>query len=89
MARINEDGSPDTSFDDDGIATVNVAVGGKSGERASGMAVQSSDKVVLAGPVEHDPAAEGPALLDRSGPCAGRQRGLAVRPANSGVSDAA
>ena len=64
VARINEDGSPDTSFDDDGIATVNVAVGGESGERASGMAVQSSGKVVLAGPVEHDPAAEGPAASD-------------------------
>jgi uncharacterized delta-60 repeat protein len=64
VARFDEDGDPDTSFGQNGFASVNVATGGKAGERASGVGVQSSGSVVLAGPVEHDPAAAGDAAGD-------------------------
>lgn len=59
VARFDENGDPDTSFGQNGFASVNVATGGKTAERASGIGVQSSGNVVLAGPVEHDPAAPG------------------------------
>ena len=64
VARITGDGSLDTTFSDDGYATVNVAAGGKAGETSRGVAVQSSGKVVVAGPFEHDPAAEGDGARD-------------------------
>lgn len=64
VARMNEDGTLDTSFSDDGYATVNVAPGGKAAETSRGVAVQSTGKVVLAGSFEHDPTAEGDAARD-------------------------
>ena len=42
-----------------GVATVNVAVGGKTAEIARGVAVQSDGKIVIAGPTEHAPGAAG------------------------------
>ncbi|HEX2178359.1 MAG TPA: hypothetical protein VHL54_02415, partial [Actinomycetota bacterium] len=59
VARFDENGDPDTSFGQNGFVSVNVATGGKTAERASGIGVQSSGNVVLAGPVEHDPGAAG------------------------------
>lgn len=64
VARVKADGSLDTTFSDDGLATVNVAVGGKAVETSRGIAVQSTGKVVVAGVFEHDPAAAGDAARD-------------------------
>ncbi|MEA2843463.1 MAG: hypothetical protein QOJ69_1134 [Actinomycetota bacterium] len=64
VGRIKADGTLDTTFSDDGIATVNVADGGKAGEQSRGVAVQSTGKVVVAGPFEHDPKAAGDAARD-------------------------
>ena len=36
VGRIKSDGTLDTTFSDDGIATVNVAAGGKTGEQSRG-----------------------------------------------------
>ncbi|MGH8905562.1 MAG: hypothetical protein ACRD0K_03375 [Egibacteraceae bacterium] len=59
LARIGADGALDETFGEDGVASVNVAVGGETAELASGLAVQSSGEVVIGGPVEHDPEATG------------------------------
>lgn len=64
VARFDENGDLDTDFADQGYASVNVAAGGSTGERATGMVVQSDGGVVLAGPIEHDPAAAGDAAGD-------------------------
>ena len=64
VARIKADGTLDKTFSEDGVASVNVAAGGKTGEVSRGLAVQSSGKVVVAGPFEHDPAAEGDSARD-------------------------
>ena len=64
VTRFNADGSLDGGFGAKGTATVNVAKGGKAVELARGVVVQSDGKVVLAGPVEHDPAASGDAAKD-------------------------
>ena len=64
VGRIKADGTLDPTFSDDGIATVNVAAGGKTGEQSRGVAVQSTGKIVVAGPFEHDPTAAGDAARD-------------------------
>ncbi len=64
VARVTPDGKLDTTFSDDGFATVNVAPGGKAAETSRGIAVQSTGKVVVAGVFEHDPAAAGDAARD-------------------------
>ena len=64
LARFSPTGSLDTSFGQGGIATVNVAVGGKTAEFARGVGVQSGGKIVIAGPVEDDPSATGDAARD-------------------------
>ena len=64
VGRMKADGTLDPTFSDDGSATVNVAAGGKAGETSRGVAVQSSGKVVVAGPFEHDPKAAGDAARD-------------------------
>ena len=64
LARLSPTVSLDTSFGQGGIATVNVAVGGKTAEFARGVVVQSGGKIVIAGPVEHDPSATGDAARD-------------------------
>lgn len=64
LARLSPTGRLDASFGHDGIATVNVAVGGKTAEFARGVVVQSGGKIVIAGPVEHNPTASGDAARD-------------------------
>ena len=64
VTRFNADGSLDAGFGVKGTATVNVAKGGKAVELARGVVVQGDGKVVVAGPVEHDPAASGDAAKD-------------------------
>ena len=64
VTRVSADGTVDTGFGDRGVATMNVAKGGKAVELALGVIVQSDGKVVVAGPVEHDPAASGDQAKD-------------------------
>ena len=64
VARFDENGDLDTEFGEKGWTSVNVAVGGKAGERATGMGVLSDGSLILAGPVEHDPAGAGDAARD-------------------------
>lgn len=64
VTRFKADGTVDAAFGTAGVATVNVAKGGKAVELARGVVVQSNGKVVVAGPVEHDPAASGDAAKD-------------------------
>ena len=64
VTRFNDGGGLDAGFGINGTATVNVAKGGKAVELARGVVVQSDGKVVIAGPVEHDPAASGDAAKD-------------------------
>jgi uncharacterized delta-60 repeat protein len=65
LVRLTAAGALDTTFSGDGITTINVTVGGRNGELARGIAVQSTGKVVIAGAIEHDIAATGPAASDR------------------------
>jgi uncharacterized delta-60 repeat protein len=64
VARLDAKGALDKTFGKDGVATVNAAIGGKTAELARAVVVQSSGKIVIAGPVEHDPTAEGDAARD-------------------------
>lgn len=51
VARFNADGSKDTSFGTNGVATANVVAAGTD-EAARGIVIQSDGKVVLAGVIE-------------------------------------
>lgn len=64
VSRFNADGSPDAAYGDGGTATINVAAGGGSAEVGRGLVVQEDGKVLVAGPFERDPAAEGAAAKD-------------------------
>ncbi len=64
LARFDAKGALDKTFGKDGIASVNVAIGGKAAELARSLVIQSSGKIVIAGPVEHDPTAAGDAARD-------------------------
>lgn len=64
VSRFLADGSPDAAYGAAGVATVNVATGGKAVELARSVVVQSGGRAVVAGPVEHDPAAPGDAAKD-------------------------
>ena len=64
VSRYGSDGRLDRNFGDRGVATVNIARGGKAAEQARSVVVQASRMVVVAGPVEHDPAAPGDAAED-------------------------
>ncbi len=64
LARFDAKGALDKSFGKDGVASVNIAIGGKAAELARSLVVQSSGKIVIAGPVEHDPTAAGDAGRD-------------------------
>jgi uncharacterized delta-60 repeat protein len=64
VARIDSAGKLDTTFGTNGVATANVAVGGKAGEVARAVVVQGDGKVVISGPAEHDPKAAGDAARD-------------------------
>jgi uncharacterized delta-60 repeat protein len=65
LVRLDASGMPDKGFGGgDGIATVNLAVGGRTAELGRSVAVQSDGKVLLAGPFEHNPSAPGAAAED-------------------------
>ena len=64
VSRFNPDGTADTTFGDGGTASVNVTVGGGGAEVARGLVVQDDGKVVVAGPFEKDPTADGQAAGD-------------------------
>jgi uncharacterized delta-60 repeat protein len=64
VTKIGSDGKLDPAFGQGGVASVNVAVGGKTVEMARAVAVQPDGKVVIAGPVEKDPKATGTAAKD-------------------------
>jgi uncharacterized delta-60 repeat protein len=64
VAKLNTAGELDTNFGVNGTAVKNVAVGG-NGEIARAIVVQSTGKIVIAGPVEHDVAATGVFARDR------------------------
>lgn len=64
IARFGPTGELDTTFGTNGLATFNIAIGGKTAELARGIVVQSNGKIVVAGPIEHDPAATGDAARD-------------------------
>jgi uncharacterized delta-60 repeat protein len=64
VARLDASGALDRAFGKEGMAAVNAAPGGKAGELARSIVVQSSGKIVIAGPAEHDVAATGDAARD-------------------------
>jgi uncharacterized delta-60 repeat protein len=64
VARFDAGGSLDPSFSGDGIATVNVGVGGKAVEIGRGLGLQSDGKVLVGGAFERDPSAAGDAAKD-------------------------
>lgn len=64
VTRFGADGAVDPAFGARGVATTNVARGGKAVELARSVVVQSDGKVVVAGPVEHDPTASGDAAKE-------------------------
>ncbi|MCC6236173.1 MAG: hypothetical protein IT299_01215 [Dehalococcoidia bacterium] len=64
VARFDAKGALDKTFGTEGVAQVNVAIGGKAAEIARAVAVQADGKVVVAGPVEHDPTGSGDAARD-------------------------
>ena len=57
LAKLGSDGKLDPAFGQGGMATVNVAVGGRSVEVARAVAVQPDGKILIAGPFEKDPKA--------------------------------
>ena len=64
VVRIDGAGKLDATFGTNGVATANVAVGGKAAELARAVVIQSDGKIVVAGPAEHDPTAAGDAARD-------------------------
>lgn len=65
VAKFKADGTLDTTFGDTGVARLNIAEGGKNGESARGITIQSSGKIVISATVEHDVGATGTAAADR------------------------
>ena len=64
VSRFTDDGAPDPSFGDGGTAAINVTEGGGGAEVARGLVVQDDGMVLVAGPFEKDPTAEGDAAGD-------------------------
>jgi uncharacterized delta-60 repeat protein len=64
LARFDASGALDKTFGKDGVAAVNAAPAGKTAEVARSVIVQSSGKIVIAGPIEHDVKAAGDAARD-------------------------
>ena len=64
LARLDAKGGLDKAFGKDGVASVNVAAKGKAAEVARSVVIQSTGKIVIAGPIEHDTAATGDAAKD-------------------------
>ena len=64
VAKVGRDGKLDSAFGQGGVASANVAVGGKAVEVARAVAVQPDGKILISGPVEKDPKATGAAAKD-------------------------
>jgi uncharacterized delta-60 repeat protein len=64
VSRLNPDGSPDATFGDGGTAAINVAEGGGGAEVGRGLVLQDDGKILVAGPFENDPGADGDAAGD-------------------------
>jgi uncharacterized delta-60 repeat protein len=64
VSRYTDDGAPDPSFGDGGTAVINITEGGGGAEVARGLVVQDDGMVLVAGPFEKDPTAEGDAADD-------------------------
>ncbi|UJR78412.1 hypothetical protein [Sandaracinus amylolyticus] len=65
VAKFDAEGELVAEFGDEGVATLNLAEGGAALENAYAVVVQpEADRVVIAGEVEHDPAAAAPANGD-------------------------
>lgn len=59
LAKYDADGKLNAAFGEGGLATVNVAPGGKAVEVARAVAVQPDGKILIAGPFEKNPKASG------------------------------
>ena len=64
VARLDATGALDKTFGTNGYAVANASVGGKTVEVARAVAIQSDGKIVIGGPIEHDPKATGDAAKD-------------------------
>src|SRR5688572_15987378 len=64
LVKLDDSGAKDAAFGQGGVATVNVAAGGKVAELARAVAVQDDGKILIAGPVEKNPKATGDAAKD-------------------------
>lgn len=64
LAKFDAAGKLDPAFGQGGMATVNVAVGGKTVEVARAVAVQPDGKILISGPFEKNPKATGTAAKD-------------------------
>lgn len=64
LAKVDAAGTLNPAFGEGGIATVNVAAGGKSVELARAVAVQPDGKILISGPFEKNPEASGTAAKD-------------------------
>jgi uncharacterized delta-60 repeat protein len=64
LAKFDPDGKLNPAFGQGGMATVNVAVGGKTVEVARAVAVQPDGKILISGPFEKNPKGTGTAAKD-------------------------
>ncbi len=64
VSRYTADGAPDATFGEGGTAAINVTEGGGGAEVGRGLVVQDDGMVLVAGPFEKDPTAEGDAADD-------------------------
>ncbi len=64
LVKLDDSGAKDATFGQGGVATVNVAAGGKVAEVARAVVVQDDGKILIAGPAEKNPKAAGDAAKD-------------------------
>jgi uncharacterized delta-60 repeat protein len=64
VSRLSADGTLDETFGDGGTAAINVAEGGGGAEVARGLVVADDGKILVAGPFENNPTADGDAAGD-------------------------
>ena len=64
LVKLDDSGAKDASFGQGGVATVNVAAGGKVAEVSRAVVVQEDGKILIAGPAEKNPKATGDAAKD-------------------------
>ena len=65
VARLNTDGSMDSSFSSDGKALVAFDYGGAGDDRATGIAIQSDGRIVLVGTCQQDASGAGDLAIAR------------------------